>query len=190
MQNQKICWAFLKSPIIAKTPLSLALIQTIHEKLTTGTYDEQRFVVNGERPGAFKKHDDVTGILEIGAQSKDVPVLLADLVDEINAFAHEDYLLAAAYLHANFEHIHPFADGNGRVGRTVMNYYLLTHDEPPLIVYDDDKKLYYKALEAYDLTEDLVPLKTFLEMETVRTWTKPPKKAKKKTLQDYKTFGE
>ena len=104
--------------------------------------------------------------------------------------AHEDYLLAAAYLHANFEHIHPFADGNGRVGRTVMNYYLLIHDEPPLIVYDDDKKLYYKALEAYDLTEDLAPLKTFLEMETVRTWTKPPKGAKKKNLQDYKTPDE
>ena len=59
-----------------------------------------------------------------------------------------------------------------------------SNNEPPIIVYDDDKKLYYKALEAYDISEDLIPLRTFLEMETVHTWNKQPKQEKKASLKD------
>lgn len=46
------------------------------------------------------------------------------------------------------------------------------------------KKLYYKALEAYDMSEDLAPLQTFLKMETVRTWNKQPKQEKKTSLKE------
>lgn len=160
------------------------MIKQIHDKLATGTYDERRFANNAERPGEFKKHEYVTGIFDVGAAPEEVPKLLADLIDEINDFESDNHLLAAAYLHANFENIHPFTDGNGRVGRTVMNYYLMIHNEPPIIVYDDEKQLYYKALEAYDMSEDLFPMQTFLEMETVRTWTKAPKQEKKTSLKE------
>lgn len=184
IQNQKVCWDFLKDKIFTREPLSVELIKKIHEKMTTGTYDERRFEDNSERPGEFKRHDYVTGILEVGAAPEEVPELIADLVEEVNDFSSDNHLLAAAYLHANFENIHPFADGNGRVGRTIMNYYLMINNEPPVIVYDDDKKLYYKALEAYDISEDLAPLQTFLEMETVRTWTREPKQEKKTSLKE------
>lgn len=51
---------------------------------------------------------------------------------ELNEFGGKDILLAA-YFHASFENIHPFADGNGQVGRTLLNYYLMIHNEPPVI---------------------------------------------------------
>ena len=46
----------------------------------------------------------------------------------------------------------------------------MLNDHPPLIVYDEDKQDYYKALQQYDEDEVLEPLVTFLQQETVQTW--------------------
>jgi Fic family protein len=129
-QNQKLCYDFLLKKIIGKEPLSLKLIKEIHSILTAGTYDERRFIENGERPGAFKKYDYVTGRLEVGCPPREVPEALTELVNELSGFSEGDPLKAAAYLHLCFEYIHPFADGNGRVGRALINYFLMTHNEP------------------------------------------------------------
>jgi len=169
-QNQKQCYEYLKERIICKEPLSITLVQEIHRILTAGTYDERRYIENGERPGEFKKHDYVTGIHEVGSAAVHVEQDLTVLLDEVNAFSGEAVLKAAAYLHARFEYIHPFADGNGRVGRTLMNYFLMTCNHPPLIIYDEDKAMYYECLQKYDEDEALNPLYEFLRYETEKTW--------------------
>ncbi len=92
-----------------------------------------------------------------------------------------DYYTVAAYFHANFESIHPFADGNGRVGRTLVNYYLLINNKKPLVVYNEDKNIYYDCLEKYDVEENLDPLIEFLKYEQQKTWAKS-KSIKKVTL--------
>ena len=138
--------------------------------LTNGTYDERRYINNGERPGEFKKHDYVTGRYEIGSPAEEVEADLAELIQEVNSSHTQQYLKAAAYFHANFESIHPFADGNGRVGRTLTNYYLMIHDFPPFIVYEQDRKFYYEALEVFDTQENLDPLFQFFQYETEKTW--------------------
>jgi Fic family protein len=148
------------------------LIKEIHQILTGGTYDEHRYIVNEERPGQFKKHDYVTDVHEVGTAAANVANELAELVAEVNGYEGKDVLKAATYLHARFEFIHPFADGNGRVGRTLMNYYLMTHDHPPLIVYNEDKRMYYEFLEKYDEIEELNPLYEFFQIETKKTWGK------------------
>lgn len=171
-QNQKLCYEFLKDKILTKEPLSIELVKEIHKVLTSGTYDERRYIENEERPGEFKKHDYVTGVHEVGSATKDVEKDLKELIAEVNAYEGKDVLKAAAYFHARFEYIHPFADGNGRVGRTLMNYYLMTHNHPPLIVYNEDKRMYYECLQKYDEAEDLNPLYEFLKYETEKTWEK------------------
>ncbi len=50
-QNQKLCYEALKFKNSDKEPLSLELIREVHRILTSGTYDERRYIVNGERPG-------------------------------------------------------------------------------------------------------------------------------------------
>jgi len=171
-QNQKLCYEFLKDKILTKEPLSIELVKEIHMVITSGTYDERRYIENEERPGEFKKHDYVTGVHEVGSAAKDVEKDLKELIAEVNAYEGKDVLKAAAYFHARFEYIHPFADGNGRVGRTLMNYYLMTHNHPPLIVYNEDKRMYYECLQKYDEAEDLNPLYEFLKYETEKTWEK------------------
>lgn len=171
-QNQKLCYEFLKEKIVRKEPLSVELIREIHKILTSGAYDERRYIENEERPGEFKKHNYVTGVHEVGSAAEEVEHDLTELIAEINAYNGRDALKAAAYLHARFEYIHPFADGNGRVGRTIMNYFLMVRDHPPLIVYDEDKQLYYECLQKYDEAEGLYPLYEFLKYETEKTWEK------------------
>ena len=170
--NQKLCYEFLKHKIAAREPLTVPLVLETHAVLTGGTYDERRFVERGERPGTFKKHDYVTGRAEVGSLPEDVPGDMAALLDEISGFANGDILSAAAYFHLRFEYIHPFADGNGRVGRTLLNYFMMTHNHPPLIVYDEDTAIYYAALEAYDKAETIEPMVEFLRSQTERTWEK------------------
>ena len=169
-QNQKLCYDFLREKIVSKEPISLELIKEVHAVLTAGTYDETRYIARGERPGEFKKYDYVTGIHEIGYSPEDVEPALSDLTAEINAYDGEMKLKAAAYFHLRFEYIHPFADGNGRAGRTLTNYYLLINGEVPHIIFSEDKKEYYKALEAYDKNEEIDPLYKFLKSQTVKTW--------------------
>ena len=169
-QNQKLCYEVLKEKIVKKEPLSMESVKEIHKVLTSGTYDERRYIANEERPGEFKKHDYVTGVHEVGSAAGNVENDLTELIADVNEYEGKDVLKVATYLHARFEFIHPFADGNGRVGRTLMNYYLMTHNHPPLIVYDEDKRIYHECLQKYDETEELNPLYEFLKYETEKTW--------------------
>ena len=169
-QNQKLCYEALKERLAVREPLSVELIREIHRILTSGTYDERRYIVNEERPGEFKKHDYVTGVNEVGSPPEAVEEDLTELIGEVNETGNRAPLKAGAYLDARFEYIHPFADGNGRVGRTLLNYWLMINDHPPLIVYDEDKRDYYDALRRYDENEDIYPLVDFFMEQTAKTW--------------------
>lgn len=189
-QNQKLCYEFLKEKIVKKDPLSIGLVKEVHKVLTGGTYDERRYVANDERPGEFKKHDFVTGVHEVGSAVENVEKDMTELIAEINEYKGKDILKAASYFHTIFENIHPFADGNGRVGRTLLNYYLMTHEHPPLIVYDEDKRIYYECLQKYDETEELNSLYEFFKYETAKTWDKTlnlanGEKTERKSLSDF-----
>ena len=81
-------------------------------------------------------------------------------------------------LHLNFESIHPFADGNGRVGRTLMNYFLMIHQHPPTIFYEEDKEVYYMALATFDKTEKIDGFRKFLEEQTIKTWAEKRRRTK------------
>ena len=85
--------------------------------------------------------------------------------------------MAAAYFHAKFENIHPFADGNGRVGRLAMNYLLVLHGHPPIIIHEEDRRDYYDALEAWDTRQELEALLSFLRTQTEKTWAKQLQRA-------------
>ncbi len=175
ISNQKTCYEYLLDKIIKKEKISEVLIKKVHELLTVGTYDERRYILNGERPGEYKKHDYVTGREEVGASVNEVVKEIENLLNEVNSVNTnnaEDIIKIATYFHNKFENIHAFADGNGRVGRTLTNYILMINNVPPLIVYDEDKKYYYAALEKYDKEDDIKSMIEFFKYEMEKTWEK------------------
>lgn len=175
ISNQKTCYEYLLDKIIKKEKISENLIKKVHELLTIGTYDERRYILNGERPGEYKKHDYVTGREEVGVSASEVEKEIENLVNEVNSINTndaEDIIKIATYFHNKFENIHAFVDGNGRVGRTLTNYILMINNMPPLIVYDEDKKYYYAALEKYDKEDNIKSMIEFFKYEMEKTWEK------------------
>lgn len=179
IRNAKDANELLLSAFNGKRPLDETLLKEFQFRLTQNTYDSRRWQL-GERPGTYKKHDYVTGKFEIGASPEDVREEVSELLEELGEVPKEKALTAAAYFHAKFENIHPFADGNGRTGRILMNYFLLLHDHPPVIIHEEDRKDYYAALEAWDERQELDPLTAFLKEQTAKTWEKQIQRAERK----------
>lgn len=64
---------------------------------------------------------------------------------------HERFITdAIARFHLEFERIHPFCDGNGRIGRILMNYQLFRRGLPTVIIRDKEKGIYYQSFREYD----------------------------------------
>ena len=147
IRNAKDASNFVLDAFDRQESLTQEFILQLHYELTKNTYDTRSWQV-GERPGAFKKHDYVTGRYEVGSPPEDVERELAALLEEIRQAAlrtNDHIFTAAVYFHAKFENIHPFSDGNGRTGRLAMNYFLLQYNHPPIVIHEEDKNLYSKA---------------------------------------------
>lgn len=177
IQNSKAAYERMLSAFDDKQSVDEEFLKEIQMILTNGTYDERRYQI-GERPGEYKHHDYVTGKNEVGASVEDVQEEVCELLDELTDIDDKNALVAAAYFHAKFENIHPFSDGNGRVGRLLMNYILLIHNHPPITIYEEDRKDYYNALEKFDEELELNSLIDFLKSQLVKTWEKQLNKSK------------
>ncbi len=180
IRNAKEAYELFLTAFQEKRLLDEGLIKEFQRILTQNTYDTRRWQL-GERPGEYRHHDYVTGREEVGASPEDVSEEMSELLEGLADVADKKALTAAAYFHAKFENIHPFADGNGRAGRMTMNYFLVMHMHPPITVHEEDRRAYYDALEAWDSVQDLKPLQTFLKAQTVKTWRRQMERAKKKS---------
>jgi hypothetical protein len=92
-----------------------------------------------ERPGSFREHDiePFPGGMPPPEWTQ-VPVLIRDWIRDARALRKVEggeFAEALAGLHARFEQIHPFLDGNGRAGRLILNLLLVRLGYPPAIIY-------------------------------------------------------
>lgn len=181
IRNAKEANEFILTSFQQRRILDELFLLELHRLFTQNTYDTRRWQL-GERPGQYKHHDYVTGKEEIGAAPEDVPEEMNELLSELIDVENRNALTAAAYFHAKFENIHPFADGNGRVGRLAMNYFLIMHNHPPIIIHEEDRKEYYTALEAWDSKQNLDFLCRFLKEQTGKTWEKQIARAEKQRI--------
>lgn len=129
----------------AEEPLSPELLLSFHEVLKQGT--EQAASDPIFAPGVFKVLPNEVGGL-VTTLPEEVPGQVASLIGryEGGPRAFEDIV----DLHYRFERIHPFQDGNGRIGRMVLFKECLRNGVLPFIVPDDRKHFYYRGLANYE----------------------------------------
>lgn len=100
-----------------------------------------------------------------GAPQSRVLFLLKELVEwYCNHKNKYPALILAAVVHDQFENIHPFRDGNGRVGRILLNNILIKHNLPPINIDLKNRAEYYESLQAYQKRHDIKPtIKLFIK---------------------------
>ena len=128
--------------------LSKEMIIKMNVILKRGTTDEDdpRYNVGG-----FKVTPNVIGIVNVikTSEPKDVEKHMDELLNDYNS--KKDITLEDIIdFHFRFERIHPFGDGNGRVGRIIMFKECLKNNIMPFIILDDDKQFYLNGLKEYD----------------------------------------
>ncbi len=142
-----------------KDKLSLAFILKLHEMCFVGT----KSFAGKLRKVEVVVMDSQRNIIHRGAPADYVERLLKDLIKWYEKHKSKySPLLLAAIVHNEFENIHPFQDGNGRVGRLLLNYVLLKHNYPPINIKLKDRQKYYKVLQAYQKKGEITPTLKFL----------------------------
>jgi hypothetical protein len=129
----------------AKSMITEEFIKELHLLLKNGTSDSRRdwFVV-----GDYKKLPNEVGGMNTNLP-EEVPEKMKELLDEYNA-KEEKSLDDVLDFHVKFEKIHPFQDGNGRVGRLIMFKECLKYNIIPFIIEDDLKMFYYRGLAEWE----------------------------------------
>lgn len=140
---------------LGELPLSLRLVRELHERLMRG-------VRGGEKtPGEFRTHQNFIGTrgsrIDTATFVPPPPDRMMGCLDAWEKFLHERHtlpdLVQCALMHAQFETIHPFADGNGRVGRLLITLFLVERERlsRPLLYLsafiEANKGDYYRSLQ-------------------------------------------
>ena len=153
---------------VTKEELSLDLIKEIHRivfknsKTYAGNFREKGDEVVVRTSSGIIVHE--------GAPQPRINALLDELVDWYNKNKRKyPTLILASVVHNQFENIHPFADGNGRVGRILLNFILIKNNLPPVNIELKNRMEYYNTLQEYEKNKNLRPTIEFLIKEYKET---------------------
>jgi fido (protein-threonine AMPylation protein) len=147
--------AFVRLVDRRSRPIDIVTIRNLHEEVFKGVLPDY---------GQWRRSDRVdTGLSFKPARSDRLGEEMTALIREYDRrdVASVDVFALGAWLHHDFESLHPFSDGNGRVGRLLLNLHFLKHNWPPVNVMPADKERYMEALLQGDRGE-LQPLTGYL----------------------------
>jgi len=149
----------------ALKPISAPMLKELHRLLKTGTSDSflPWFAV-----GDYKRlPNEVAGNATIAPE--DVPAAVNDLIERYSP-ASSHTLEQIVDFHVQFERIHPFQDGNGRVGRLAMLKECLASGIVPFVITDDMKGFYYRGLSEWDQENGFLMDTCLAAQDSFKTW--------------------
>lgn len=152
-KNHQTTLEYLFSYLLEKKPLDEELILKLHSIL-----------MNAIRPDAGKYRGHrvrIMGTYIPTANYLKVPELIKELAKDINK-KNNNIFKHIADIHSRFEKIHPFADGNGRIGRLLMHAMSLRENLTPVVILQEKRRLYTTHLNKAQMKDDLSLLEDFV----------------------------
>jgi len=143
----------LKYFLSASIKINEAFILKLHSVLMNSIKNDAGF---------YRNHSvRIVGIYAPTANYLKVPKLMKEIIKDINR-KNSDIISHVSNIHSRFEQIHPFSDGNGRIGRLLMHAMLLKNNLPPVVVEQKKKRFYNYCLKRAQLNEDFIPLENLV----------------------------
>lgn len=160
-RNHKAALVWLLSELQSKSfVIDEDLIKGLHLRLMNGII---------ENAGVYRNHSvRIMGAHVTVANYKKIPELVQKLLTKINVNVEKKEIIEKiSETHAIFEKIHPFSDGNGRVGRLLMLAQALQTGIVPPLVLKERRRAYYKYLEIAQTQDNQMPLQLFIAESVV-----------------------
>jgi len=152
-KNHQAALEYLFRHLSSKKSIDEKLILKLHSILMNAIYSDA---------GIYRNHAvRIMGVFVPTANYLKIPVLMHELVRDINRKT-TDIVYQISDIHSRFEKIHPFADGNGRVGRLLMSAMALKHNLAPIVVLQQKRRIYVSYLNKAQTKDDLSLLEDFV----------------------------
>lgn len=153
VKNHQAALQYLFRYISRKKKIDQAFVLKLHSILMNGIREDA---------GKYRRHSvRIVGANVPTANYLKVPTLIREIVEDVNR-QEKDTISHIASIHSHFEQIHPFSDGNGRVGRLLMHAMLLRKNLAPAIIRKQQKRLYNMYLSKCQRKGESSQLEDFL----------------------------
>lgn len=131
-----------------------SMLLCLHQKLMNG--------IQGDA-GHYRFHPvRIVGSYVPTANFQRIPQKITEFLSRLNDQSSANIYQQLAQCHAVFEQIHPFSDGNGRIGRLLLHWQALRLGLPPVLIETNRKQAYYRYLQRAQLEDDFQPLTGFI----------------------------
>lgn len=152
-KNHQAALEYLFWHLNCKKPIDENLILKLHSILMNAISSDA---------GNYRNHAvRIMGVFVPTANYLKIPILMKELVRDIGR-KNKDIINHITEIHSRFEKIHPFADGNGRVGRLLMTAMALKNNIAPVVVLQQKRRIYILYLNKAQMKDDLSLLEDFV----------------------------
>lgn len=168
---------------ISELQLDERLILLLHQMLITN--------IDNKIAGRFRRMGEYVRVgTYIAPAPEQIEPKMRNALINYSSDLKNSLVAKVARFHLEFEHIHPFCDGNGRIGRVLINLQLLQNGFPPIIIRNKGKQNYYECFRTYDQTGKIKSMEKIIRLAVMESLHKRIAYLKGQDIVSLKTFSQ